>query len=470
MTSPQRILACVLFLVAIVVSHFETVEAQYGVPYGVWNRRAPAYPNGNGAAPYATPPGSAAPGIPSYQYAYPAYRPYPSYPPIYPKPVERSVRRTNDDEPGYSATRRNAAEDRTARPNAKVSSPHPFQEPAWTQEMIKQEDRSHDFKTIAKDSLTEHRFVINNPFVETVHIAKLTSSCSCTTPYLLNNKNEIETYEDAVIVARFNTDSIIGPKSSTITVTIDKPFTATFQLQVRGNVRSDLTITPNSLLRWSVKSFSASEEPAEEKAGATRDVTVTYSGAMPNWQIVNFKSSSKYLSAEVVDVERASSRQKNSKVRITLSPETPDGPFNEHIYFITNDREGYREIPFTVQGVVGESMTVTPVFLGFLQPGETPPTKSATVRGTKPFTITKITSSHPAVVVKFDVNANTVPRPVFAIPVTYEPQEGENAIKDGMLHATVTLETSIPGQNPTFNVTMRVQTESPKDDKDDAEK
>ena len=159
-------------------------------------------------------------------------------------------------------------------------------------------------------------------------------------------------------------------------------------------------------------------------------------------------------------------------VNVTLSPETPEGRFEEKIFFITNDREGFREIPYLVQGVVGQPITVTPatVFLGFLQPGESSPVKSATVSGSRPFTVTKITSSHPDVKIDFDFNANTNPRMFFAVPVQYvDPGEGKRDLNDGALNATVTLETNIPGQSPAFNVTMRVQTESAKEDKENAE-
>ena len=78
-----------------------------------------------------------------------------------------------------------------------------------------------------------------------ISTSPLRTSCGCTTPRVENPS--LKTYEKGAIVAHFNTDTFQGPHGATITVTIDKPYYAEVQLQVKGYIRTDVLVEPGSV-------------------------------------------------------------------------------------------------------------------------------------------------------------------------------------------------------------------------------
>ncbi|MDR2438137.1 MAG: DUF1573 domain-containing protein [Planctomycetaceae bacterium] len=335
-------------------------------------------------------------------------------------------------------------------------------EPSWTQNMIKNEDRFFDFKTVAKGVHAEHRFVLKNPFTEPVHIASVTSSCSCTSPYVLDGKEEIQTYEETAIVARFRTDLYEGLKSATLTVAVDKPYRAEFQLNVRGEIRSDISIEPNLLKLDNIK----------EGEETNRILNIVYTGSNSAWKIVDFKSTNEYLTGKLLEFHPTLGRI-TAKVQVSLDAKTPRGHFMDRLFLITNDHESRREIPILVQGTVGTVINITPqtVFLGYLKSGEESSVKSVIIRGTKPFRIKKLLCNNPNVEINYTPQENSPPKIIYKIPIRYtNPTEGEGSPKDGKMRATVKIETDIPDLTPTFYVTTAIKNENENENENEKEK
>ncbi|MDR0336374.1 MAG: DUF1573 domain-containing protein [Planctomycetaceae bacterium] len=325
-------------------------------------------------------------------------------------------------------------------------------EPSWTQNMIKNEDRFFDFKTVAKGVHAEHRFVLKNPFTEPVHIASVTSSCSCTSPYVLDGKDEIQTYEETAIVARFRTDLYEGFKNATLTVVIDKPYRAEFQLNVRGDIRSDITMEPTLI------KFDNTKEGEE----ITRTLNIVYSGSNSAWKIVDFKSNNEHLSGKILEFQPTLGKI-TAKVQVSLDPKTPRGHFLDRLFLITNDHESRREIPILVQGTVGTVINITPqtVFLGYLKPGEESSVKSVIIRGTKPFRIKKILCDNPQVEINYTPQEENPPKIIYKIPIRYaNSQNGDGSPIDGKMRAEINFETDIPKLTPTFYVTAAIKNEN----------
>lgn len=321
----------------------------------------------------------------------------------------------------------------------------------WTQHVIKQEDRFFDFKAVVKGTQCEHRFIIKNPFQETIHISGISSSCTCTTAYVENNKDILQTYEETAIIAHLHTDRFDGQKNATITVTIDQPYRAELQLNIKGEIRSDITVTPNWLRFGNIKDGETAE----------RTLTITYSGSMANWKIMDFQSDSKHLSAEVVDTQ-AQPGLITTKIRVKVSKDMPKGDFIVRLALVTNDAANRREIPVIARGTVGKSIIVSPqtVFLGFLEKGKVSPIKTATVRGTAPFKITKLLCNNSEVQVDFKPDPDAPPKLFYSMPLRYtNPEKGLGAMKDGKLEATIQVETDDPNLKPSFKVTAQLKSE-----------
>lgn len=324
-------------------------------------------------------------------------------------------------------------------------------DPSWTQHLIKKEDRSHDFKTVARGTRTEHRFVLKNRFVETVHIASVSSSCTCATPVIADGNDEIQTNAETAVVVHFHTDRFDGLKSATINVVIDRPYHAEFQLNVRGEIRSDVTITPNSVQFGSVK----------QGVEASRTFSTVYTGPMASWKIVDVRSKNEHLSAEIVDVE-AVPGMITTRVKVTLDANAPRGDLVERLVLVTNDAENRREIPVIVMGRVGTIIKVTPttLFLGYLKPGEMSPVKDVMIRGTERFRIKRLLCNNPEVQIEMTPNPDDPPKLFYKLPIRYtNPESGPHAPKDGRMEAVVKIETDNPEISPTFNVMMELSKE-----------
>jgi hypothetical protein len=325
-------------------------------------------------------------------------------------------------------------------------------EPSWTQNVIKNEDRFFDFKTVAKGVHAEHRFVLKNPFTEPIHIASVTSSCSCTSPYILDGKDEILTYEETAIVARFRTDLYEGLKNATLTVFIDRPYRAEFQLNVRGEIRSDISIEPNLVKLDHIK----------EGEEVTRILNVVYSGPNSAWKIIDFKSNNEHLNGKILEFQPTFGKI-TAKVQLTLDDKMSRGHFIDRLFLITNDHESRREIPVIVQGTVGTVINITPktVFLGYLKSGEESSVKSVIIRGTQPFRIKKLLCDNPKVEINYTPQEDSPPKIIYKIPIRYtNPLEGEGSPTEGKMRAEIKVETDIPDLNPTFYVTMAIKNES----------
>lgn len=261
----------------------------------------------------------------------------------------------------------------------------------WTDKLFEVKDKngndvvikSHDFGTVAHGTTVVYPFVVYNPFNETVHIAGVSSSCSCVTPFL--EKQSLQTYEKAVILVQFNADKFSFDKSATITVEIDQPYPATAYLHIKGYIRPDITFTPASI------NFGLVPEGKE----TFRNLEVVYSGSNAHWRITGVESPCDFLSGSPVETD-ARPGQITTKVRIVVSDKAPKGRFSERVHIQTNEDGRKGSVPLLVEGTVPGGITVSPpvVFLGYLLPGQEA-VKDVAIRSDRAFEIVAIECDAP---------------------------------------------------------------------------
>ena len=255
-----------------------------------------------------------------------------------------------------------------------VGSATPLMGQQWARDMF--EVRSHDFGTVVRGASTEFSFVLQNKYVEDIHIASVRSSCGCTTPRI--TKGTLATWEEGAIVARFNTHSFTGYRNATLTVVIDRPFYAEVQLTVRGHIRTDIVIEPGKV------NFGQVSE------GSTGEVTIRVEHiGRSNWQIVDVRSANSHLEVELSNRFSRGNRIGYDLV-VRLKDDAPAGYLNDQLILVTNDARS-SQIAVAVEGRVQPALTVSPasLFMGVLEPGEQV-TKQLVVRANRPFRITSI--------------------------------------------------------------------------------
>jgi hypothetical protein len=269
----------------------------------------------------------------------------------------------------------------------------------WASKLFK--ETKHDFGTLAKDAKAVYRFEVSNVYLDDIHIASVRSSCGCTSVSVENAS--LKTHEKGAVVASINTDRFFGQRGATLTVTLDKPYYAEYQLHVSANIRTDVTFEPGSVQLGSV----------EQGTEVQRDVEVNYSGH-GNWKIVKVQSSDPNITSEIKQVSR-NNGQAAYKLHVRLGANAPAGYIQDHLMLVTSDSE---QIPLAIEGVVKSPITVSPasLFMGVVKPGEKV-TKQLVVKGSKPFRILSISCDDQSY--EFDLSAEGEPKQLHMIPVTF---------------------------------------------------
>jgi hypothetical protein len=230
----------------------------------------------------------------------------------------------------------------------------------WARKMFK-DNLSHDFGNVARGAKTEYRFKFENMYEEPLHVVGVRSSCGCTSVEIA--KRDFKTWEKGEVVATFNTNAFEGNHSATITVTFDKPFVAEVQLQVKGNIKGQVTLHPGVVELGTIDAGRV----AEKKISVSRDVTRDGRGG---WQIVDVRSANTNFEVEVLETHRSNVQVAYDLV-VRLKPTAPPGIVKDQLFLMTNDANS-TQIAVDVEGRVVSSIEVKPTSLLFLtlQPGE----------------------------------------------------------------------------------------------------
>jgi len=280
-----------------------------------------------------------------------------------------------------------------------AAAPLPAQD--WAKDMFSH--LSHDFGTIARGAKAEHRFPLQNVFVEGAHIVSVTSSCGCTQPEA--TKTFLRTWETADIVARIDTRSNIGHREASITVKFDKPFPAEVILKVSCFIRGDVVVQPGVIQLGSVPQGTKAQQKVE----------ITYAGRS-DWRLESIETSNPNYAINAHETSRTAG-QVSYELLFELKPTTPAGYIKDEVYLITNDlsRQTAR-VPVPVEGVVVPSITMrpAPLIFGLVASGQSS-TKHLVVQGQKAFKVLKVECDDP----RLTLAAPSAASAVHVIPVTF---------------------------------------------------
>ena len=297
----------------------------------------------------------------------------------------------------------------------------------WARHLF--ETTEHDFGSVARGAKAEYAFVVTNNLQSDVHIVSVRSSCGCTTPFVANDKRTLKTYEKGAIMAHLNSDTHLGQRAATLTVTFDQPYYAEVQLQIRALVHTNILMEPASLQFGTVEQGKASEARVR-----------LYRADLPNWQIQGVQLSDPNLQGEVIELARQRG-QVWYDLKVHLAPTASPGYISDHAVLTTND-PGMRQIPVQVEVQVRPNVMVSPadLFLGVMRSGQKI-TKPLVVRADKPFRITAITGDKAS----FEIpDPPSDARPVHVVPVTFVA-----GAEIGKVVKTIHIETDIGGAQAT---------------------
>lgn len=254
--------------------------------------------------------------------------------------------------------------------------------PVWGQEWVRAmfEESSHDFGTVPRGAKAEFAFELTNKYEEDVHIASVRSSCGCTIPSI--SKADLKTYERGAIVCEFNTRSFIGAKSAVVTVVFTQPFYGEMQLNVKGNIRSDIVTEPGEI------NFGEVPRGTEK----VTNVSVSYAGRN-QWEIKDVRSANQHLGVALERINDGTGRVKYD-MKVRLKDSCPAGEYSDQIVLVTNDAQ-FNLVTVPVRGSILPPLVMpVSVELGTISIGKSVQ-KSLIIKGHEEFAITKVECDDP---------------------------------------------------------------------------
>ncbi len=248
----------------------------------------------------------------------------------------------------------------------------------WARKMFT--EFSHDFGNVAKGSFVEYKFPIKNIYEEDIQIESAVSSCGCAQVSL--STKVLKTWETGYVIARFNTQAFSGFRQATITVRFARPFLGEVQLNVKGNIRSDVTFQPGAI------NFGQLPLTSE---GKSKSVRISKFGN-PNWRIVDVKSTYRHIKVRLSSPNPVGTSV-NYDMTVRLTDTVPVGFVNGELFVVAEERGRRVEIPLSFSGNVLAPLRISPDVLIFnVKPGQEE-TRKLVITGDEPFTITGISSS-----------------------------------------------------------------------------
>ena len=294
----------------------------------------------------------------------------------------------------------------------------------WAKAMF--DHTSYDFGTVARGAKVEHRFPLENIYLEDAHIESIRSSCGCTLAEV--TRQSLKTYERSEVVATLDTRNFKGRRDATLTVVFDKPFRAEVQLHIYAYIRSDVVVQPGEARFESV----AQGTPARQR------LTVSYAGR-DNWRIVAVKTGQPYISAKAVELGR-NLGQVTYELQVELQSTAPPGYLRDQVILVTDDPDPRTsQVPVMVEAIVTPAIQVrpSPLMLGVLRPGQAT-TRHLVVQGNAPFQILEMNGPDD----RFQFRLPEKPKSVQLVPITFTATESA-----GKITGTIQIRTDLAGGN-----------------------
>lgn len=238
-------------------------------------------------------------------------------------------------------------------------------------------ERSFDFGTVARGSRVVHAFRVVNSTKQTVRIASYTAKCGCTAVHI--GAKEIPPGTQTRVEMTLDTTKFEGPKSSGITLQLDRPELKTVELDVRSVIRSDLTITPGLV------EFGGVLRSSHPRTS----LMLNYAGSDPSFQITGMKTISAALKAELKPLGRTTTGALAYQLTADLDPQgLRDGRFKDEITLQTTDPR-MPNVPVSVAARIQSAVSLTPAVLDLKDvPSGVSKEWTTLVKGATPFRLT----------------------------------------------------------------------------------
>ena len=297
----------------------------------------------------------------------------------------------------------------------------------WAQKMFSA--LKHDFGGVAKGADVRCQFTIRNIYKERVEIRAPRSSCGCANPQLIDPKRPdvltnavaLETNEAAALVVKIDTIGHSQAKSPTISVDVTffaegGAYSKVVDIPITVYIRPDIVMTPPA----------AEFGNLDAGVGGERHVNIAYAGNEA-WQIREVRSNSRFVQAEVKQLNRGGGRVDYDLV-IRVARDAPEGDIREQLVLVTNDANS-PSVPYIVRAAVTPEFQVLPAMVNFgsLKPG-VKKNVSVVIKGKVPFQIEGVECESERTC--FAAGISREPKVAHVVQITVDPPNEPGPLKE----------------------------------------
>src|SRR5262249_23913934 len=180
---------------------------------------------------------------------------------------------------------------------------------SWADSMF--DELSRDFGSVPRGPTLSHPFRLVNTSKQTVHIADVRVSCSCTTARAL--QTTLGPGQETAILVQMDTRRFSNAPAVTVFAPFDQPRFEEVRLWVQANSRDDVVILPDSLAFGRIKRGTS----------PTASVTVSFLGN-DQYQIEEVRSESNYVKP-VCKLVRREAGEVTYQLSATIRGDAPPG-------------------------------------------------------------------------------------------------------------------------------------------------
>lgn len=255
----------------------------------------------------------------------------------------------------------------------------------WSQKILENVVKDHDFGTVAKASNQRHLFEFTNTLDTDLQLTNARVSCGCTKVQILTPT--VKPGEKGQIEARFDTLGFVGQRGATVTVSVNKnrPYNeySEIRFSVKGMIRSDVVFDPGIVDFGDVAQGNATE----------RKVLLKYAGNT-QWKVENVSASNPYIEVSAKEVNRNPNNGRvDYELALSLKPDAPAGSIADILTIKTSDYNNAL-ISLPISGRIDTPISVADIQLGLLNRGGSYE-KKLVISSKQPFEIEEIKSSNP---------------------------------------------------------------------------
>jgi hypothetical protein len=312
---------------------------------------------------------------------------------------------------------------------AALSIAGPARSATWADALF--DEFSKDFGSVPRGPTLSHYFRVANNTKGPVNISSVRVSCGCVSASAL--ETTLKPGQTTHVLARMDTTRFTGLKAVTIYVQFDRPQFEEVRLQVQANGRNDFNVTPDTLSFGQVKRGNSPEA----------SVSIGFYGNGTT-RITEVKCESNYIRPKVTEVRRNES-EVTYQLTARIRADTPVGKWYTDVWFKTNNPDvPQARVPLTVE--IESALSINPETVTFPPAKvQTESERRITVRGVKPFKITRVEGIDDQLAVR-DLTVGAKPVHVLAIKL--------KANRPGELRKTLRVLTDLIDDN---QVDFRIQ-------------